>query len=93
MHTINGKLLSSATEFDRGIENMDFTPVDLPTNISDGFEGIRQAAQYPFRPGATKIFVLFTDSIRVADSELEVPTVTEMMKNISARLIVIGNYR
>jgi len=93
VHTLNGKFLASAAEFHLGVTNMDFMPANLPTNISDGFEGIRQAIRYPFRPGSTKIFVLFTDSVRVEDSNLNALTVAEMMKEVGARLIVIGDYR
>ena len=93
MHTINGKLLANAEEFHYGLRNMEFMPENIATNISDGFDGIHQASQYPFRPGSTKIFVLFTDSLRVPDNNLNVKSVTAMMKDISASLIVIGDYR
>ena len=51
-----------------------------------------KAAEYPFRAGATKLIILLTNSLRVNHSSLTNETVSEALKNISARLVVIGNF-
>lgn len=91
-HTLNSKFFGSQNELYKGSETLDFAPRHLNTNISDGYMGIYHATKYPFRPGAKKIFLLVTDSRRVADSDLTSDVVSEAMKNIDAKLIVIGDY-
>ena len=51
-----------------------------------------KAAEYPFRVGATKLFILITNSPRVKHSVLTNEMVIEALKNISARLVVIGDF-
>jgi len=51
-----------------------------------------KAAEYPFRPAATKLIILITDSVRVNHSSLTNETVADALKNISARLVVIGDF-
>ena len=51
-----------------------------------------KAAEYPFRPAASKLFILVTDSARVSHSSLTNETVANALKNISARLVAIGNF-
>ena len=60
---------------------------------SDGYLGLMKASEYPFRPGATKLIILITNSIRVNHSSLINETVSKALKNISARLVVIGKLR
>lgn len=59
---------------------------------SDGYLGLMKAAEYPFRPAATKLIILVTNSIRVNHSSLINETVAKALKNISARLVVIGEF-
>lgn len=59
---------------------------------SDGFLGLMKASEYPFRPGATKLIIMVTNSPRVNHSSLTNFTVSEALKNISAKLVVIGDF-
>lgn len=65
---------------------------ELDFQESDGYLGLMKAAEYPFRPAATKLIILVTDSVRVNHSSLTNETVAEALKNISARLVVIGKF-
>ena len=51
-----------------------------------------KAAEYPFRPAATKLIVLVTDSVRVNHSSMTNETVANALENISARVVVIGDF-
>lgn len=65
---------------------------ELDFQESDGYLGLMKAAEYPFRPAATKLIILVTDSVRVNHSSLTNETVAEALQNISARLVVIGKF-
>ena len=68
------------------------TPKEKVHPDSDGYLGLMKATEFPFRVGATKLFILITDSQRVNHSDLTSETVAEALKNISARLVVIGDF-
>ena len=59
---------------------------------SDGFLGLMKASEYPFRPGATKLIIMVTNSPRFNHSSLTNFTVSEALKSISAKLVVIGDF-
>lgn len=65
---------------------------ELDFQESDGYLGLMKAAEYSFRPAATKLIILVTDSVRVNHSSLTNETVAEALQNISARLVVIGKF-
>jgi hypothetical protein len=92
-HTLDGKFFGSSNDLSRAGSTFDFAPSSLKTNISDGYMGIYHATKYPFRPAAKKVFILLTDSPRVPDSQLTSDVVSEAMKSINAKLIVVGDYQ
>ena len=51
-----------------------------------------KAAEYPFRPDATILIFLLTDSVRVNHSSLTSENVANALQNIGARLVVIGDF-
>ena len=51
-----------------------------------------KAADYPFRPAASKLIVLVTNSIRVNHSNISSETVVKALKDIDARLVLIGKF-
>lgn len=59
---------------------------------SDGYLGLMKAADYPFRPAASKLIVLVTNSIRVNHSNISSETVVKALKDIGARLVLIGKF-
>lgn len=92
-HTIKGQFFRDAKYFTNNvIRNMEFAVSDKEFPDSDGYLGLMKAAEYPFRAGATKLIILLTNSLRVNHSSLTNETVSEALKNISARLVVIGNF-
>ncbi|XP_068740726.1 uncharacterized protein [Montipora capricornis] len=103
VHTIKGQFLGDGQDFTiKVIENIEYaisdkepkqgTPKEKGHPDSDGYLGLMKATEFPFRVGATKLFILITDSQRVNHSDLTKETVAEALKNISARLVVIGDF-
>lgn len=93
-HTIKGQLLNSAEYFTADvIRNMGFVPrsnEEFPE--SDGYLGLMKAVEYPFRPAASKLIVLVTNSLRVNQSDVSNGTVVKALKGIGARLVFIGKF-
>ncbi|KAL9951489.1 hypothetical protein ACROYT_G044158 [Oculina patagonica] len=93
--TLNGELMNDLESVELAFEHLKFAGEASENNTGDAMEAMAMAAYtYPFRPGATKIFLLLTSTDRnpLADFT-SVESISNMLETKDIILNVIGKYR
>ncbi|XP_066298737.1 uncharacterized protein [Branchiostoma lanceolatum] len=91
VHTANGELFSQLkpSEVSKALKELEFEG----KKTTNAMEAIRLAAQYPFRPEASKIFLLVTEEDKVQKNPQEIREVKKILAEQSITLSVFSSYK
>nr|AAT37632.1 von Willebrand factor [Branchiostoma belcheri tsingtauense] len=91
VHTINGELFAQMkpSELNKALKELVFEG----KKTTNAMEAIRMAAQYPFRPEASKIFLLITEEDKVEKNPQEIRELKKILAEQSITLNVFSSYK
>lgn len=92
MVTVNGQLFGSADQLETTIEHLKFPIKTRENSTIDNVEAISVASRYPFRAGATKIFLLLTGEDKETTDVWRLMRVTRMLQAQDITLNILGKY-
>ncbi|XP_068726618.1 uncharacterized protein [Montipora capricornis] len=92
--TLDGQLMNDLPSVERAFEHLKFAGVESQNDSSDALEAIAKAAYiYPFRPAATKLFLLLTGAESGVYDQISVDNTGKLLETKDITLNVIGKYR
>ncbi|KAI8509686.1 hypothetical protein Bbelb_121140 [Branchiostoma belcheri] len=91
VHTINGELFAQMkpNEVNKALKELAFEG----KKTTNAMEAIRLAAQYPFRPEASKVFLLITEEDKVEKNPQEIREIKKILAEQSITLNVFSSYK
>ena len=93
MVTVNGQAFGSAGDIQKAIDHLQFPSEPIVNNTLDDLEAMRVASRYPFRAGASKMFLLLSGWDRETSDEARLNRTIRMLKAEAITVNVLGKYK